>query len=306
MGGAILLIAFLAGVTQAAAFPLALIGLAFLSVGIVAGAGSQAIERRVRWSGEAAARSGVRDEPTARGPYVGPSPFLVFGAALPVSLLLVALLGAGLAAIGVRSSDPAVTFLAMALQALVYVGLLRLLVVGPGALDWHEMGLGGRPLGLLVEDVAWGVVAAVPVLVGTILIAAVLLPFLPAPDSPLPRSGDGTGFLFNLLAACVVAPLGEELFFRGFATTAWARAMPARSAILRGALFFAVIHVLTVGGTGFGDATGRAVVAFVTRLPVAVALGALFVRRRSLAGPIALHATFNGLLLLLSQVSVAG
>ena len=76
--------------------------------------------------------------------------------------------------------------------------------------------------------------------------------------------------------------------------------MSPRAGLVRAALFFAAVHVLTVGGTDFADAAGRALFAFATRLPVAFVLGALFVERRSLASSIALHASFNGLLVLLA------
>jgi membrane protease YdiL (CAAX protease family) len=160
------------------------------------------------------------------------------------------------------------------------------------------MGIGGRSFAKLVEDASWGVVLAVPMVVITTLVAVVLLALLPAPDSPLPPSGTGPGVLFNMLAAVVVAPLSEELFFRGFATTAWLRTMTPWRAIIRGSIFFAAVHILGVGGQDFGDATGRAAVAFFSHLPVAIVLGLLFARRRSLAAPIALHATYNALLFL--------
>ena len=43
------------------------------------------------------------------------------------------------------------------------------------------------------------------------------------PDSPLPPASDPAGLVLNLIAGAVLAPIGEELFFRGFATTAWVR-----------------------------------------------------------------------------------
>ena len=61
----------------------------------------------------------------------------------------------------------------------------------------------------------------------------------------------------------VIAPLGDELFFRGFATTAWARAAGTRSAIIRGALFFSFAHILTLLATSFGSGAASALVEFV-------------------------------------------
>ena len=294
MGAGVLIVASLSGLGPTIRLVLALVGLGLLSLGLVAGAGSQAMERKAR----AVSQGDGESHGAGVGVYAGPSPFLVLLAALPLSILLVTVVVGPLVGLGLDAGGPAAIFITVALQGIVYIALIRLLVVGPGSLSWRDMGIGGRPAGALVEDVAWGAVLAVPVIVATVLVAGVMLSILPAPDSPIPPNGGSTGAVFNFLAAVVIAPAGEELFFRGFATTAWMRSMSPRGTILRGALFFAAVHVLTVGGADFGDAAGRAAVAFVSRLPVAIALGLVFTRRRSLAAPIALHATYNGLLFL--------
>ena len=110
--------------------------------------------------------------------------------------------------------------------------------------------------------------------------------------------------MLSLLAAAVLAPISEELFYRGFATTAWLRSYGPTRAIVQGGLFFAFVHVLTLGGPDFDHAAKTALVAFVARIPVALALGWLFVRRGSLAASVGLHATFNGVLVLLSALTV--
>ena len=78
-----------------------------------------------------------------------------------------------------------------------------------------------------------------------------------------------------MLAAAVVAPIGEEAFFRGFALTAWWRDLGPRSALIRSALFFAVVHILNIevapdqAGTGLA----QALLAFLVILPLGVVLG---------------------------------
>ena len=119
--------------------------------------------------------------------------------------------------------------------------------------------------------------------------------FLAVPDAPLPLAGDPLGRLLNLLSAAVIAPISEEIFFRGYATTAWERGVGRKGAIVRSALFFALVHVLTVGGATFDEAVQRAVFAFVIRMPVGVGLAWIFLSRRSLYASIALHAVYNGL-----------
>ena len=60
------------------------------------------------------------------------------------------------------------------------------------------------------------------------------------------------------------------------------------------ALVFAFAHVLTIVGRVAGDAFGLAVVGFGTRVPVALALGWLFLRRGTIWASFGLHAAFNG------------
>jgi membrane protease YdiL (CAAX protease family) len=48
------------------------------------------------------------------------------------------------------------------------------------------------------------------------------------------------------------------------------------------------------------------VVGFTTRLPVALALGWLFVARRSIWAPLGLHIAFNAILLVIGELAVTG
>jgi CAAX protease family protein len=139
----------------------------------------------------------------------------------------------------------------------------------------------------------------------TATVSAILISLLGVtPDSPLPPTRESSGIALNFLAAAVIAPIGEEVFFRGFSLTAWERTLGWRAALVRSALFFAFVHVLTVGGSSFGDAAAKALIAFAQRIPVAVALGYVFVQRRSILAPIGLHATYNALLLLIAELAM--
>ncbi len=287
MGGAILLVWAFAGITGITSAGLVLGGCALLALGLASAAGSQSLERRAHGAQA----------------YHGPSPVLVFAAAIPITIIVVVLVFLPASALGMASDSAAATFLSIVVTGLVYLGLVRLLVVGTGALRWADMGL-RRSGQMIAEDLFWSALLALPVILVTALVVDVVIEIVGAvPESPLPAAHTSTDLAFNFVAAAVVAPLGEELFFRGFATTAWMRAAGERSAIVRGALFFAIAHVLTVGGTTFGEAFGRAVVAFVGRLPVSLTLGWVYVRRRSLYASIALHATFNGLLVILGEAA---
>ncbi len=287
LGLGAILVAVLSGGAPAAPVLLA-VGFVALSIGLIAGAGSQGIERRAR----------------ARTVYLGPSPLLVFAAAIPVSLLAVIVLGIPMAIVGIAVDGPFGRLASVVVQALVYVALIRLLVVDVGALSWADMGI-RRFDGRALADLAGGALWALPVIFLTLPIAAILAALFPVqPVSPLPPAGESVGFVLNLIAGAIVAPIGEEILFRGFATTAWARDLGARRALIRGALFFAFVHVLTIGGTGAGEAIGLAIIGFATRVPVALALGWLFLKRGSIWTPIGLHAAFNGILLVLGELAL--
>ncbi len=286
IGFVAIFVALLAGGSAGAAILLAA-GLALLSIGLVAGAGAQGIERRSR----------------VDQPYKGPSPILVFAASLPVSLLAVLAVGIPLTIIGVAVDGPIGRLASVGLQALVYAGLIRLLVVDTAALSWAGMGLRRLDRPALV-DLGRGALWAGPVILATIPVAGVLSQIFPVtPVSPLPPTGEAFGFAIHLIAGAIIAPVGEELLFRAFATTAWLRSLGERRALVRGALFFALAHVLTISGASAGEALSLAIVGFASRIPVALALGWLFLKRGSIWAPIGLHATFNAILLTLGEVA---
>ncbi|MGP1675033.1 MAG: lysostaphin resistance A-like protein, partial [Candidatus Limnocylindrales bacterium] len=167
--------------------------------------------------------------------------------------------------------------------------------------SWSAMGV-HRPDGRAIAELVTGALWAAPVIVATLPVAWLVTQLVPVtPTSPLPPTGETVGLAINLLAGAIVAPIGEELLFRGFATTAWAREIGERRGLVRAALFFAAVHVLTISGESAGSALGLALVAFATRVPVALALGWLFVRRRTIWAPIGLHAAFNAILLLIAE-----
>ena len=253
-------------------------GLGLMTVGLVAGAGSQALERKAR---------GIAG-------YTGPAPILVFAASLTLTLLLVVVVGNVLVAVGMDPAGPVSALVSVGLTALAYVVLIRLLVVGTGSLSWADMGL-TRPSRQTAQELAWGAVVAAPVLFVTGLLALVLVNLLPTPPAVLPEAGSIVDLAVLLVAAAVIAPISEELLFRGFSLTAWLRSVGPRQALVRSSLLFAGAHIVTITAETAGEGFLVALFAFVVRLPVAVALGWLYLRTRSLYGPIALHAVFNAL-----------
>ncbi len=289
LGAGTLAVSFMGSANPFAGW-LSVAGLIILAVGLLASAGSQGIERSRRRS----------------APFRGPSPVLAFGVVVTFSLLALLVVVAPLSALGLDPGGPLGTAVSLVVTTLVFVLVVRTLVVATGALSWAEIGF-SRPLGGALADLALGAGLAVPVLVVTLLLSALLAAFLPSPTSPLPAATSVGALLLNLLSASLLAPLGEEVFFRGYTTTAWARAAGARTAILRGALFFSLAHVATLFSPSFGSGAGAALTEFVALLPAGIALGWVFLARRSIWASLGLHATFNALqLLLLFAVTTRG
>ncbi len=287
IGLGLILTAVLAGNPDASLI-LLLVGLSLVAVGLIAGAGSQGIERRSR----------------GRLAYQGPSPFLVLAASVPVAILAIWLVSLPLGWAGIDLEGAFGALVSVSVQALVYVGLVRLLVVDAGALDWRAMGIGRLDQPALAAMLG-GAVWALPIVLITALLANVLVSIFPVqPDSPLPPTGTDIGLALSLLAGAVIAPFGEEVLFRGFATTAWTRGLGARRGVATGAIVFAFAHIISIAGATAGQAIGLAVVAFLVRLPVAFALGWIFVRRGTIWASFGLHAAYNAILIILAEAAL--
>jgi membrane protease YdiL (CAAX protease family) len=268
-----------------------LLGPGLLSLGLIAGAGNQAIERRARGAA-----------------YAGPSPWLVFAAVVVLFRFIAAIIGPGLEAlvtsVGASPDGPLIQLISALLLGAIMLGMVRLTVVGTGALSWPEMGV-RRFDQRALEDVALGATAALPVIAVTSIVAYLLVSiFGVVPPSPLPPTGQLSGLALQLLAGALVAPITEETFFRGFALTGWQLSVGPGRAIVRATILFTLAHVIAVPGTNFGNALALIVVGAGSRVPVAVVLGWLYTRRGSLWAPIGLHATFNVVLLILANLKL--
>jgi membrane protease YdiL (CAAX protease family) len=264
-----------------------IVGLASLSLGLLLLGGSQAIERR------AAGRA-----------YAGPSPMLVFIVVLAASQLAGYAVGIPLEALGVKVDRPVADLLAVIVQAAVFLGVVRVMVVGADAMRWADMGI-IRGASNIARGLAFGATYAFPIVIITAVLAAIAAQIAGAvPASPLPPTGTTGGLLLHLIAGALIAPAVEEVLFRGFALTAWRPALGDRGAIIRTSILFVLAHVLFVGGDSFGQAASLAFVGAVARIPVALALGWIFVRTGSLWAPIGLHATYNAVLIILGELAI--
>ena len=294
-GLAMVAVALLSGSPSVAPL-IALIGIFVLTIGLSVAAGYQLVARAGR----------------AAHAYRGPSTLILFGIVLCLSTGLAALLGL----LGVRSDEPLGFLVALGVVALTYLLVVALFVVRSGALRWSEMGWLGWPVGSrygparLVGDMGYALALMVPTLLLALLLAAILSQLLGVlPAQILPDTATSGDRILILLAAAILAPIGEELFFRGFALTAWLRDLGPRRALIRASLFFAVVHIANVeaepGQIGVGLA--QALIQFAVILPVGTVLGVLFLQRGMVAA-IAGHVAYNGLGLVLYLVgrSVSG
>jgi membrane protease YdiL (CAAX protease family) len=256
--------------------------LLLLIFGLAAAAAYQVVARRNRATG-----------------FRGASPFVLF--ALQVVLVNAASLV--LVALGVDLQGTGLGFLVAAIVLLLgYVIVVWLFGVRTGALTLADLRLPRRPhLDTLMTDVLGGAglmlaVALVASLVGGIV--ARLIDTTAPEVVPLPTTG--ADVLFVILAAVLLIPIGEELFFRGYSITAWGRDLGIRSALLRSTIFFALVHIITITSPSFIEGAKQAFLVVLVIAPVGLALGWLFVRRGLIAA-IAGHAAFNlfGVLILI-------
>ena len=216
--------------------------------------------------------------------YRGPSVFI---------LLALALLVAGV--LNVPFTDDAIalidgvgelTFLGgIVILTSTQVGLLLvswLLVYRPRALSALPSFPGRDPGSALLAGFGWGVLAWIG---STIAIVAVgwLLEQLGQP--PQPEAAERAIAMLDpwvvIVAVVILAPVAEEIFFRGIVFNAWLREAGRRWAYIGSAGLFAAIHL-----------------SLLSLLPIfllGLALAWVYERKGNLLAPIAMHATVNGI-----------
>jgi membrane protease YdiL (CAAX protease family) len=253
--------------------------LAALLLGLSAAAGYQIVARRTR--------SPER--------FRGPAPLLLFA----IQVVVVSIVGAALFVVGVPVEGSGAAFLTAAFVLVAgYLLVVWLFGFRSGALSLRDIGLpAGMSAGRVLADIGAG--AGTMLLVGFLsaLWAAVvgLLLQTTAPTVvPMPTSSLDVVFL--VIGACVLIPLGEEVFFRGYALTAWLRDLGPTSALVRSTLFFTVIHIVNISvdanQAGAVEGLKQAILIVLVIGPVGLALGWLFLRRGLIAA-VAGHGAFN-------------
>jgi membrane protease YdiL (CAAX protease family) len=118
--------------------------------------------------------------------------------------------------------------------------------------------------------------------------------FQPTPhaiEQLISRSPTWGNFMLATVSAAVIAPLQEELLFRGILMPWLRRLLGARWAIALSALIFAALH---------SDAWPAPLPLFV----LALFLGYLAHHTNSLVGPITMHAAFNSVSMIMLAIGV--
>jgi membrane protease YdiL (CAAX protease family) len=215
--------------------------------------------------------------------YRGPAVFVLLLMALIFGTIVA--LGAGDAALALFNGGPLSVGGSLLLLTSTQIGLLVVtggLVVAPRALAGVRlMGKTG-----LVRSLLIGVGAAIPAWIGATLLGALAATILQAfglseaagPADRFIQRGDPTVILIAFL---LVAPVAEEIFFRGVVFNAWERERGTRVAVIGSALLFAAIHT--------------SLFALVPIFALGVALALLYRSTRSLVATMALHAGFNAI-----------
>jgi membrane protease YdiL (CAAX protease family) len=259
--------------------------------------------------------------------YFGPSPLLATGLLVPLSAAVAMPLGQIMDRFDLEVASSVELLLALLINLACYATLTHWLGVRTGALTWSDVARpqhlaptrqdllsalwgAARPatsrLRRIAREIGLGAGLAVPAMIGTLFLAALVMSLLRLQD--VPPSGDSYAivtdfdFWIILVALAVVAPVGEEIFFRGLIANAWARSLARKQALLRATVLFASVHILNneLDPNALGLTLRLAAMAVVVRLPVSWLLCWAYTSQRSIIASMSLHGVYNGGLVLLT------
>ena len=154
-------------------------------------------------------------------------------------------------------------------------------------------------LGLRLEgfgkSLAWGVGLGIPLFVAAIglaylsqkVISPTRVDYVSQALDRMSTNGFDTALVVILFfTLLVLAPVCEEIFFRGYLYPALRNRMNMQPAMIVNSLIFAAVHFELVG--------------FLSRLVLGYGLCYLYEKNRTITAPIACHALYNGLIVVLS------
>jgi membrane protease YdiL (CAAX protease family) len=185
-----------------------------------------------------------------------------------------------------RVASPAILFplltATVGLAAIVWASFYR----RPGVLLGSRFRIGLRAVGAAV--LGWLVVFGAQIVLG-ILVAALFGPGALPERGGLPRDIAEAPPWSLVLGAVVVAPVAEELFFRGLLLQGLARSYGPRIGVAGSALVFGLFH--------FSGPSIQTILPMLSATVVGLVLGWLFARTGNLTAPVLTHALVNGVAL---------
>lgn len=224
--------------------------------------------------------------------------------------LIVALVGFAVAAVlvgtiraGIRLPQP---FDALGGYVLVWVPLLAAVAVARFAVRAPAgspavLGFAFRPIDLL-----WGIAAGLVLRILVSVLEMFVYGSMPSAATGTAPSGSTViviSFVTAVLAATVLAPLVEEVFFRGLLLGSLRGSAPGRGpwmAVLLSAALFAALHLAVARGPQEALVTGLGT------LLVGLGAGTAVVLTGRIGPAVVAHVVFNGSLLVLGVTAVTG
>jgi membrane protease YdiL (CAAX protease family) len=159
--------------------------------------------------------------------------------------------------------SPGFIFVTILIQDAILVWIVWHQVVRRRVIPFTEMGIARAQLRDTGKVARWALIGlAVGLVLFTLSFSIeqgqAALGFEPDAENVIgPQVGDLSGYVIWLMSACIVAPLAEEFFFRGYAFYAFNKRLGLPTALFLSAVGFAVIHTniyallpITVAGIG--------------------------------------------------------
>lgn len=216
--------------------------------------------------------------------YRGPSVIVLLVLALAIITLITAPFTSD--AVALVEGDRELSFLGAAVILVsTGAGLLLvswLLVFRPKALEALPSLPGPNATYAIGAGVGWGLLAWLGAAVVSVAVAALLeLAGLEVEPQVAEQAIAVVEPWLVILAVVILAPIAEEVFFRGVVFNAWLRERGRRWAFIGSSVMFAVIHA--------------SLVAVIPIFLLGLALAWIYQRTGNLLAPIAMHATFNAI-----------
>jgi membrane protease YdiL (CAAX protease family) len=136
--------------------------------------------------------------------------------------------------------------------------------------------------GLGLQAASWVVAVAIQV------VGRLILGHTPEAPEQIPEQIRQASLLLPAIVAIVAAPIGEEVFFRGFLFRGLRRRFSVWPAIVISAACFSLIHISP-------ESLGGSMTLIVALFPVGVGLAWIYEKRQSLLASIVAHSTFNAI-----------